>query len=163
MSQTTSSLYSDNRYKEMSYSEIRTILKKSIGDRGPGAGRGAQDLLERQGLITIPSSESIMVAPTPDFYRWSFASMWTPGPFECKPTRAYYYLTDVDPSWAAERQHEYLRDYNFPTLWSIWIIGCFRDISSTISIFGGSRQGAEVHRCSRRRRSSKGGRITASK
>src|SRR5207249_718858 len=55
--------------------------------------------LERQGLITVPPSEPVTVAPTPDFYRWSFASMWTPGPFETKPTRAYYYLTDADPSW----------------------------------------------------------------
>ena len=47
----------------------------------------------------MPAGEPITVAPTPDFYRWSFASMWTPGPFESKPTRAYYYLTDVDPSW----------------------------------------------------------------
>jgi uncharacterized protein (DUF885 family) len=47
--------------------------------------------------------------------------MWTPGPFETKPTRAYYYLTDVDRSWPAERQDEHLRDYNYPTLWSISI------------------------------------------
>ena len=38
-----------------------------------------------------------------------------------KPTRAYYYLTDVDPSWPAERQDEHLRDFNYPTLWSISI------------------------------------------
>jgi uncharacterized protein (DUF885 family) len=77
--------------------------------------------LERQSIITVPASEPVTVAPTPDFYRWSFASMWTPGPFESKPSRAYYYLTDVDPSWSEERQHEYLRDYNLPTLWSISI------------------------------------------
>src|SRR5215831_6362011 len=77
--------------------------------------------LERQALITVPASEPVTVAPTPDFYRWSFASMWTPGPFESKPSRAYYYLTDVDPSWSEERQLEYLRDYNLPTLWSISI------------------------------------------
>ena len=77
--------------------------------------------LERQALITIPAGEQITVAPTPDFYRWSFASMWTAGPFEAKPTRAYYYLTDVDPSWSPERQDEHLRDYNYPTLWSISI------------------------------------------
>ena len=47
--------------------------------------------------------------------------MWTPGPFETKPTRAYYYLTDIDPSWPADRQEEHLRDFNFPTLWSISI------------------------------------------
>src|SRR5947208_2050526 len=77
--------------------------------------------LERQSLITLPPGEPITVAPTPDFYRWSFASMWTPGPFETKPTRAYYYLTDIDPSWPADRQDEHLRDFNFPTLWSISI------------------------------------------
>ena len=77
--------------------------------------------LERQALITLPAGERITVAPTPEFYRWSFASMWTPGPFETKATRAYYYLTDIDPSWPPERQDEHLRDYNYPTLWSISI------------------------------------------
>jgi len=75
--------------------------------------------LERQAIVSVPSGEPVMVAETPEFYRWSFASMWTPGPFETKPTRAYYYLTDVDRSWTPERQEEYLRDYNSPTLWSI--------------------------------------------
>jgi uncharacterized protein (DUF885 family) len=77
--------------------------------------------LQRQALITFPEGEPVFVAPTPEFYRWSFASMWTPGPFETKPTRAYYYLTDIDPSWPPERQEEHLRDYNIPTLWSISI------------------------------------------
>jgi uncharacterized protein (DUF885 family) len=77
--------------------------------------------LERQSLVTVPPGEAITVAPTPDFFRWTFASMWTPGPFESKPSRAYYYLTDVDPSWPPDRQQEYLRDYNYPTLWSISI------------------------------------------
>ena len=77
--------------------------------------------LERQSLITVPAGEPVIVAPTPEFYRWSFASMWTPGPFESKPTRAYYYLTDADPAWPAERQTEYLRDCNLPTLWSVSI------------------------------------------
>jgi len=77
--------------------------------------------LRRQALITLPDAEPVMVAPTPEFYRWSFASMWTPGPFETKASRAYYYLTDVDPDWPPERQDEHLRDYNYPTLWSISI------------------------------------------
>jgi uncharacterized protein (DUF885 family) len=75
--------------------------------------------LENRRLITIPPGDPVVVAPTPDFYRWSFASMWTPGPFETKPMRAYYYVTDVDRSWPAERQEEHLRDFNYPTLWSI--------------------------------------------
>ena len=77
--------------------------------------------LERQRIVTIPSGEPIVVAPTPEFYRWSFASMWTPGPFEPKPTRAYYYLTDALPSWPPDRQEQYLRDFNYPALWSISI------------------------------------------
>jgi uncharacterized protein (DUF885 family) len=77
--------------------------------------------IERNDLISVPAGEPVVVAPTPEFYRWSFASMWTPGPFESKPTRAYYYLTDVDPTWPPDRQKEYLRDYNLPMLWSVSI------------------------------------------
>ena len=63
----------------------------------------------------------MVVAPSPEFYRWAFASMWTPGPFETKASRAYYYLTDALPSWPADRQEEHLRDFNLPTLWNISI------------------------------------------
>ena len=45
--------------------------------------------------------------------------MWTPGPFEARPTRAYYYLTDADPAWVPERRQDHLRDLNQATLWSI--------------------------------------------
>jgi hypothetical protein len=77
--------------------------------------------IDRNGIITRPEGEPVIVAPTPEFYRWSFASMWVPGPFEQKATRAYYYLTDADPSWPAEKQEEHLRDFNYPTLWAISI------------------------------------------
>ena len=80
-----------------------------------------EEFLQRQAIVTVPPSESVVVAPTPEFFRWAFASMWTPGPFEAKPSRAYYYLTDVDRTWPAERQEEHLRDFNLPTLWSISI------------------------------------------
>jgi len=75
--------------------------------------------VEKHKLVTIPDGEPVVVAPTPEFYRWSSASMWTPGPFEPKPARAYYYVTDVDRSWPADRQEEHLRDFNYPTLWAI--------------------------------------------
>jgi uncharacterized protein (DUF885 family) len=77
--------------------------------------------IDRNAIISRPEAEPVIVAPTPDFYRWSFASMWVPGPFEQKPTRAYYYLTDADPSWTDEKKEEHLRDFNYPTLWSISI------------------------------------------
>jgi uncharacterized protein (DUF885 family) len=77
--------------------------------------------LRKNGLVSLPDGEPVVVAPSPEFYRWAFASMWTPGPFETKPSRAYYYLTDVDPAWSADRQEEHLRDFNIPTLWNISI------------------------------------------
>ena len=75
--------------------------------------------VEQRKVVTVPAGEPVVVAPTPEFFRWSSASMWTPGPFESKPTRAYYYVTDADQRWPADRQREYLRDFNYGTLWCI--------------------------------------------
>jgi uncharacterized protein (DUF885 family) len=83
--------------------------------------RELEDFLRRQSIVSLPDSEPVIVAPSPEFFRWAFASMWTPGPFESKPSCAYYYLTDVDPAWPPERQREHLRDFNVPTLWNISI------------------------------------------
>jgi uncharacterized protein (DUF885 family) len=80
-----------------------------------------EEFINRNGIITIPPGEPVSVAPTPRFYRWTFASMWTPGPFEAKPMQAFYYITDVDPAWPAERQDEHLRDFNYGALWAISI------------------------------------------
>lgn len=77
--------------------------------------------LSRNPVVSMPDSGEVAVAPTPEFFRWSSASMWTPGPFESKPSRAMYYLTDVDPKWDAEKKLEHLRDFNVPTLWTISI------------------------------------------
>jgi uncharacterized protein (DUF885 family) len=79
------------------------------------------EFLQRQSIVSLPDAEPVVVAPSPEFYRWAFASMWTPGPFESKPSRAYYYLTDVDRAWPPERQKEHMRDFNLPTLWNISI------------------------------------------
>ena len=79
------------------------------------------EFLQRQGIVSLPDSEPVVVAPSPEFYRWAFASMWTPGPFESKPSRAFYYLTDVDREWSPDRQEEHMRDFNVPTLWNISI------------------------------------------
>jgi uncharacterized protein (DUF885 family) len=80
-----------------------------------------EEFLRAQDLVSLPEAEPVVVAPSPDFYRWAFASMWTPGPFESKPSRAYYYLTDVDRNWPPDRQKDHLRDFNIPTLWNISI------------------------------------------
>ena len=89
------------------------------------AARGQLDelhtFLSRTPVMSMPESGSITVAPTPEFFRWSSASMWTPGPFESKPSRAMYYLTDVDPKWEEDRKSEHMLDFNLPTLWAISI------------------------------------------
>ena len=77
--------------------------------------------IDRQAIVSRPQAEPVVVAPSPDFYRWTFASMWTPGPFEARPIRAIYYLTDVDPAWTPERKEEHLRDFSFAALWAISI------------------------------------------
>jgi uncharacterized protein (DUF885 family) len=77
--------------------------------------------LSRNPVVPVPDVGGVAVAPTPEFFRWSSASMWTPGPFEPRPSRATYYLTDVDAKWDDERKAEHLRDFNLPTLWNISI------------------------------------------
>ena len=77
--------------------------------------------IRRHRLVTVPDHEPVRVAATPEFYRWTFASMWSPGVFEAKTLPAYYYITNVDPSWAPERQEEHLRDFSSATLPSISI------------------------------------------
>ena len=80
-----------------------------------------ESFIKRQRIVSMPSGAPVEVAPTPRFYRWTFASMWTPGPFEARPLRAFYYITDVEPSWPVERKDEHLRDFNYGALWSISI------------------------------------------
>lgn len=70
-------------------------------------------------VLPMPNADSLVIAPTPPFYRWTFASLWTPGPLEVRPQRTSYYITDVDPSWPADRQEEHLRDLNDAVLWAI--------------------------------------------
>jgi hypothetical protein len=83
--------------------------------------RELHTFLLRNAIIEVPDDPTVEVAATPEFFRWSSASMWTPGPFETRASRAMYYLTDVDPSWPRDRQLEHLRDFNIPTLWNITI------------------------------------------
>jgi uncharacterized protein (DUF885 family) len=77
--------------------------------------------IRRHDLVTLPASAEVTVAPTPRFYRWTFASMWTPGPFETRKLRAYYYITDADAAWTPDKQEEHLRDFNYGALWAISI------------------------------------------
>ncbi|HKV40459.1 MAG TPA: DUF885 domain-containing protein [Blastocatellia bacterium] len=69
-------------------------------------------------IVTLPEGEAPEVTPTPDFMRWSTASMWAPGPFEESAIPARYFVTDVDPAWTDKQKEEYLASINFPQLWT---------------------------------------------
>ena len=74
--------------------------------------------IEEKKIVTLATSAAPVVAPTPDFMRWSSASMWTPGPFERVSLPARYLITDVDPKWTDKQKEEYLGSINYPQLWT---------------------------------------------
>jgi uncharacterized protein (DUF885 family) len=74
--------------------------------------------IEEKQIVTLPEAEPPVVAATPDFMRWSTASMWTPGAFESRPLPSRYLITDVDPKWNEREREEYLGSINYPQLWS---------------------------------------------
>ncbi|HWN98721.1 MAG TPA: DUF885 domain-containing protein [Blastocatellia bacterium] len=74
--------------------------------------------IQEKGIVTLPDEDAPLVAPTPDFLRWSTASMWTPGPLELRSLPARYLVTDVDPKWSDRQKEEYLSSLNYPQLWS---------------------------------------------
>ena len=75
----------------------------------------------------------------------------------------YYYLTDVDPSWPPERQEEHLRDFNMPdALDHLDARGVSRALPALPAPAPGRLEAPQVDAASRRRRSSRAGRTTAS-
>ena len=78
-----------------------------------------QTFLQRKPLVTMPENAGLRIAATPDFYRRTFASLWTPGPFEVAKVPACYYITNVDPTWSDSRKEEHLLDLNYASLWSV--------------------------------------------
>ena len=74
--------------------------------------------IKEKRIVKLPQAEPPVVAATPDFMRWSTASMWTPGPFERRMLPARYLITDVDPKWTEKQKEEYLSSINYPQLWT---------------------------------------------
>ncbi|HST20664.1 MAG TPA: DUF885 domain-containing protein [Blastocatellia bacterium] len=74
--------------------------------------------IEEKHIVTLPAGDPPVVAPTPDFARWSTASMSTPGPLESRPLPARYMITDVDPKWSDKEKEEYLASFNYGQLWT---------------------------------------------
>ena len=59
-------------------------------------------------LVTIPTEEQAVVRETPPFMRWNAAFLDSPGVFEERPLRGFYYITLPDPSWPKKEQEEYI-------------------------------------------------------
>ena len=74
--------------------ELLAVARRQVGELAT--------FVERKRIVSLPAHEPLVVAPTPEFYRWTFASLSTAGPFEAKALPAYYYITNIDPAWPAE-------------------------------------------------------------
>ncbi len=66
-------------------------------------------------LVDLPPSEEIIVAAAPP-YDLGLASMHSSPPLEPRPVKSYYYITDAQADWPAERQNLWLQKFNYATL-----------------------------------------------
>lgn len=107
--------------------EPAEVWRSAKGDHpAPGTVAGAaraqleelRTFLERSGLFTGLPAAHVAVASSPELCRGLAASVWAPGPFEAKPGRALYFVTDVQKAWPPQRQEEHLRDANTALLWT---------------------------------------------
>jgi len=113
------------RVREGDPAEIWQALKADHPPAGRVVAEAREQVLalrafvEREGFVSVPEHDPINIGPTPPFCRWTFASIWCPGPFESRGVRAHYYLTEPEAGWTAERQEQHLRDFNRPTVCAI--------------------------------------------
>jgi uncharacterized protein (DUF885 family) len=66
-------------------------------------------------LVDLPAAERVIVAAAPA-YDLGLASMHSSPPLEPRPVKSYYYITDAQADWTAERQHLWLQKFNYATL-----------------------------------------------
>jgi basic amino acid/polyamine antiporter, APA family len=66
-------------------------------------------------LVDLPAGERVVVAPAPA-YDLGLASMHSSPPLEPTPVKSYYYITDAQAGWSAERQNLWLQKFNYATL-----------------------------------------------
>ncbi len=81
--------------------------------------KDAKKLVVAKNIVTLPMDTLPIVRPTPEYARSGFASVSVPGPFEDPKVAAYYNITNVAPSWSAEKKHQHLTYFNFPGLLGI--------------------------------------------
>ena len=66
-------------------------------------------------LVDLPEGERVIVAAAPAF-DLGLASMHSSPPLEPHPVKSYYYVTDAQADWPAERQNAWLQKFNYATL-----------------------------------------------
>jgi uncharacterized protein (DUF885 family) len=66
-------------------------------------------------LVDLPPGERVVVAAAPA-YDLGLASMHSSPPLEPHPVKSFYYITDAQPGWPADRQDAWLQKFNFATL-----------------------------------------------
>ena len=66
-------------------------------------------------LVDLPEGERVVVAAAPAF-DLGLASMHSSPPLEPHPVKSFYYVTDAQAEWPAERQDAWLQKFNYPTL-----------------------------------------------
>jgi uncharacterized protein (DUF885 family) len=66
-------------------------------------------------LVDLPEGERVIVAAAPA-YDLGLASMHSSPPLEPRPVKSYYYVTDAQADWPAERQNLWLQKFNYATL-----------------------------------------------
>jgi uncharacterized protein (DUF885 family) len=74
-----------------------------------------QAFVTTRGLVSLPSTEPVVVAAAPP-YDLGLASMHSSPPLETTPVKSYFYITDAQADWDAARQDAWLQKFNIPTL-----------------------------------------------
>ena len=67
-------------------------------------------------IISLPSEDRCLAVETPEYMRYAFAAMDSPGPLEKTATESFYYITPVEPYWSTQQQEEWLSNFNYDTL-----------------------------------------------
>ena len=71
--------------------------------------------IQAKRLVDLPAGERVKVAAAPAF-DLGLASMHSSPPLEPNPVTSYYYITDAQADWPADRQDAWLQKFNYATL-----------------------------------------------
>tara|TARA_B100000029_G_scaffold106919_5_gene97732 strand:- start:2324 stop:3976 length:1653 start_codon:yes stop_codon:yes gene_type:complete len=67
-------------------------------------------------IVSLPSEDRCLVVETPEYMRYAFAAMDSPGSLERSATESFYYITPAEPDWSQREREEWLSNFNYDTL-----------------------------------------------